>query len=178
MILWYMVWGLTVKSEPQMKTIYSLSLLLLVLAAGTACMSTSQAQENNKNFESILSSKNYVFVAQSANPVGARFRQLTSEYDLRVLGDSIVSYLPYFGRAYSAPIDPTKSALVFTSTDFDYQQTSRNKGGWIVTIKPKDVQDVRQLMLTVTEKGSASLQVISTNRQQISFNGYIEPRNN
>lgn len=159
-----------------MKTIYSLSLVLLVLAAGTACISTSQAQENSKNFESILSSKNYTFIAQSANPVGARFRQLTSEYDLRVLGDSIVSYLPYFGRAYSAPIDPTKSSLQFTSTDFDYEQTTRSKGGWVIMIKPKDVQDVRQLMLTVTESGSASLQVISTNKQQISFNGYIQPR--
>ena len=161
-----------------MKTIYSLSLLLLVLAAGTACMSTSQAQENNKNFETIVSSKNYVFIAQSVNPIGGRFRQLTSEYDLRVLGDSVVSYLPYFGRAYSAPIDPTKSSLQFTSTDFDYEQTTRNKGGWVIMIKPKDVQDVRQLTLTVTETGNASLQVISTNKQQISFNGYIEPRKN
>lgn len=159
-----------------MKTIYSLSLLFLMIAGGIACISTSQAQENSKDFEGIVNSRNYVFMAQSANPVGARFRQLTAEYDLRVLGDSVVSYLPYFGRAYSAPIDPTKGGIQFTSTDFDYQQTSRNKGGWVITIKPKDVQDVRQLTLTVTETGSASLQVISTNRQQISFNGYIEPR--
>lgn len=161
-----------------MKAIYVLSLLFIVLAAGTSCVSTSQAQENNKNFESILSSKNYVFMAQSASPIGGRFRQLTSEYDLRVLGDSIVSYLPYFGRAYTAPIDPTKGGLQFTSTDFDYQQTARNKGGWVIMIKPKDVQEVRQLTLTVTQSGSASLQVISTNRQQISFNGYIQPRDN
>lgn len=161
-----------------MKTIYGLSLLFLVIATGTACMSTSQAQENTKDFESIVNSRNYVFVAQSANPVGARFRQLTSEYDFRVLGDSVVSFLPYFGRAYSAPIDPTKGGIQFTSTDFEYSHETRSKGGWVVTIKPRDVQDVRQVTLTVMEKGSASLQVISTNRQQISFNGYVEARKN
>lgn len=138
-------------------------------------MSASQAQEsNNQNFETIVTSKNYVFVAQSANPMGFRMRQLTSEYDLRVLGDSIVSFLPYFGRAYSAPIDPTQGGLDFTSTDFEYEQAARKKGGWIITIKPKDVREVRQLTLTVTESGSASLQVIPTNRQQISFNGYVK----
>jgi hypothetical protein len=93
-----------------------------------------------------------------------------------VLGDSIVSFLPYFGRAYSAPLDPTKGGIQFTSTDFEYDQTARNKGGWIINIKPRDVQDVRQLTLTVTQSGSASLQVISTNRQGISFNGRIEPK--
>lgn len=145
------------------------------MAAGTACMSTSQAQEN-RNVEGILNSKNYIFIAQSASPVGGRFRQLTAEYDLRVLGDSVVSFLPYFGRAYSAPVDPTKGGIQFTSTDFEYEQTARNKGGWIINIKPRDVQDVRQLTLTVTQSGSASLQVISANRQGISFNGRIEPK--
>lgn len=159
-----------------MKTIYSLSLLLIVIAAATSCIGTSQAQENSKDFEGIVNSRNYIFVAQSVNPIGGRFRQLTSEYDLRVLGDSVVSFLPYFGRAYSAPIDPTQSSLHFTSTDFEYEQAARKRGGWIVIIKPRDNREVRQLTLTVTQSGSASLQVISTNKQQISFNGYIEPR--
>ena len=159
-----------------MKTIYGLSLLLLVIATGTACSSSSRAQDSNQNYERIVNDRNYTFVAVSVQPVGGRFRQLTPEYDLRVLGDSIVAYLPYFGRAYSAPIDPTKGGIQFTSTDFDYEQSATRKGGWIIMIKPKDVQDVRQLTLNITSKGNASLQVISTNRQAISFNGRIEPR--
>ncbi len=157
-----------------MKTIYSLSMLLLALASGAACTSTSQAQDNNKNLESIISSKNYVFIAQSVTPLGGRFRQLTSDYDLRVRGDSVIAYLPYFGRAYSAPIDPTKGGVMFTSTSSEYMQTPGKKGGWNILIKPKDVQDVRQLMLSVSAGGNASLQVISTSRQTISYSGHIE----
>jgi hypothetical protein len=158
-----------------MKTIFSLVLVVLSLAIGTACGTASQAQDNNGNIENAISSKNYTFTAQSVTPLGGRYRQLTSEYDMRVLGDSVIAYLPYFGRAYSAPIDPSKGGIDFTSTNFDYTQTARKKGGWIITIKPNDVQDVRELTLTVTGNGNATLQVISNNRQSISFNGYVQP---
>ena len=159
-----------------MKTVLSLTLILLALAAGTACSSSSQTQDANANYESILSSKNYTFIAQSVTPMGGRNRQLTSEYDLRVLGDSVVSYLPYFGRAYTAPIDPSQGGIQFTSTVFEYEHVPRSNGGWIITIKPSDAKDVRQLTLTVTEKGYGTLQVISNSRQSISYNGYVQAR--
>src|SRR6185436_5082371 len=56
----------------------------------------------------LVDSQNYVFVVQSAMPLSGRVRQLTSDYDLRVTKTSVISYLPYFGRAYQAPINPTQ----------------------------------------------------------------------
>ncbi len=56
---------------------------------------------------------------------------------------------------------------------FDYTQKQNSKG-WAVTIKPKDASDVQQLYLDIFDNGRATLQVISTNRQNISFDGYIE----
>lgn len=159
-----------------MKTVFSLAFILLALAAGTACSSSSQAQDGNANYESIIGSKNYTFIAQSVTPLGGRNRQLTSDYDLRVLGDSVVSYLPYFGRAYSAPVNPNEGGIQFTSTQFEYQTVPRSKGGWIITIKPTDAKDVREMNLTVTSKGYATLNVISNNRQSISYNGYVQAR--
>ncbi|HYE55276.1 MAG TPA: DUF4251 domain-containing protein [Chitinophagaceae bacterium] len=151
-----------------MKPVYML-LFLLGLAF------TSQAQET-KDIKNVIDSKNYVFTAQSATPIGGRYRQLTSDYDLRIVGDSVVAFLPYFGRAFSAPMDPSRGGIQFTSTDFGYEQTDRRKGGWIISIKPKDVQDVRELTLSVTESGRATLQVLSNSRQSISFNGYVAAR--
>jgi len=159
-----------------MKTIYSLALAVMCLALATACGTTSQMQENNTTVENAVLSKNYIFTAQSVTPLGGRYRQLTSDYDLRVLGDSVVAYLPYFGRAYSAPIDPTNGGINFTSTNFDYEQGVRTKGGWIVTIRPHDARDVRELTLTIATGGNATLQVISNNRQSISFSGYVHSR--
>jgi hypothetical protein len=105
-----------------------------------------------------------------------RSRQLTSDYDVKVAKDSIISYLPYFGRAYTAPLDPTRGGIQFKSKDFEYTISNKRKGGWDILIKPKDVDDVRQLSLMISEDGYGSLQVLSNNRQPIIFNGYVTAR--
>jgi|SRR5882757_1320131 len=129
--------------------------------------------EKTAAIKNLVDSQNYVFKAQSAMPMSGRTRQLTSDYDLKVTHSQVVSYLPYFGRAYTAPIDPSQGGIQFTSKDFDYSVVARKKGGWDIQIKPKDYRDVQQLSLSISENGYATLQVTSTNRQAISFNGYI-----
>lgn len=84
--------------------------------------------------------------------------------------------MPYFGRAFVAPMNPSEGGIRFTSTDFNYTVKDRKKGGWDIAILPKDAKDVRQMLLSVTESGYGSLQVISNNRQQISYNGYLMER--
>jgi hypothetical protein len=159
-----------------MKTmIAKASLLALSAMAFTMTSRAQNAKDNDKAAatKQLIEAKQYVFIAQSAMPLSGRVRQLTPDYDLKVKKDTIVSWLPYFGRAYSAPMDPTQGGIQFTSTSFQYTVTPRKKGGWDISIKPGDARDVQQMQLSVSETGYASLQVISVNRQAISFNGYI-----
>lgn len=156
------------------------ALLFLSLTAipGWNILSAQQAKKEKQapkdnGIEKKVQDKQYTFIAQSASPMRGSIRQLSPGYDLRVAGDSVIAYLPYFGRAYTAPDNLTGGGIKFTSIKADYQVKARNKGGWDITIKPKDASDVQQLNLTVFQNGSASLQVTTTNRQPISFNGYI-----
>lgn len=138
---------------------------------------TAQNKKDKKaQIKSIVEAQNYVFKAQSALPTSGATRQLTSDYDLRISKDTIFSDLPYFGRAYTAPLNPSEGPLRFTSTDFQYTVTNRKKGGWDVIITPKDVQDPRQINMSIFDNGTASVIVTSYNRQPISFNGYITAR--
>ena len=144
-------------------------LLLLLLGARS-----SFAQETKKTtVEQAIQSKQFIFKAQTAFPMRGGMRQLTSEYDLKVNGDTLTAYLPYFGRAYVAPIDPTKGGIQFTSTQNNYTLKVRKKNSEI-NIVPKNIQEVRQLHLNISPNGNASLQVISNNRDPITFNGYVE----
>ena len=149
--------------------------LLLVIALTGAIAAYAQKDKTDKvaEIKNLVESQRYVFRAQSAMPMSGQTRQLTSEYDLKVTKDTIVSYLPYFGRAYTAPVDPSQGGIQFTSTLFEYTIAPHKKGGWDVAIKPKDNRDVQQMMLNISEAGYASLQVTSINRQPISFSGYI-----
>ena len=139
--------------------------------------STAQKNKGNKDseiFKNMLESKHFDFVAQTVTPLRGQFRNLTSLYDVSVSNDSLVSYLPYFGRAYTAPLNPTESGLDFTSTNFSYSITPHKKSGWYVVLKPKDNTAVQQFTFTIYNNGTASLNVISTSRDAISFNGYIQ----
>ena len=137
------------------------------------------AQKNKKNdaqkiaFKNMVDSQHFVFQAQTVTPLRGNFRNLTSLYDVRVTKDSLISYLPYFGQAYTAPIDQTKSSLDFTSASFSYSVSPHKKDGWNITIKPKDKSQIQQYIFTVFNNGKASLSIISTSKDQISFNGYI-----
>lgn len=159
------------------KTYKSLLLLGLFTIVGFYT-SFGQSKDDKKQKEyteihNLVNSKNYVFVAQTVLPIGGRSINLTSPYNLKVSGDTVVSDLPYFGRAFVAPIDPSEAGIQFTSTNFNYNLKERKKGGWDIAILPKDTKDVRQMTLNVTEGGYGTLQVISNNKQQISYNGYI-----
>jgi hypothetical protein len=142
-----------------------------------AVFSLAHAQQKETVIKKHMEAKSYVFIAQSVSPMRGSMRQLTPEYDLRISPDSIIAWLPYFGRAYSAPLNSSEGGIKFTSTNFNYTVVNRNKGGWDIKIKTKDVTDINQLFLTVFANGSASLQVISNNRDPISFSGYISGKN-
>lgn len=153
------------------KAMLILSMLVIIQNNGYGQDSASRSTIQNK-----IAEKEFVFEAQTILPQRGATRQLTSYYFLQVSKDTVVSDLPYFGRAYSAPINPSEGGIRFTSTSFEYNMKDSKKGGWGILIKPKDVNDVQQLQLNVFDNGRASLQVISNNRQPISFDGLITER--
>lgn len=124
--------------------------------------------------KNLVDSQQYVFYAQYVNPMSGRQRFLTTEYTVRVTKDTISCDLPYFGRAYSAPINPGDGGGIrFTSTKFEYKVTPRKKAGWDITIIPTDNREVQRMVINIFDNGKANLQVTNTNRQPISFNGYV-----
>jgi len=153
---------------------------LLFIAAGIPFFLHAQSSKADKAaarraaIRQLVESQHYDFKAQTAMPLSGSTRQLTTgDYDLKVTKEAIVSYLPFFGRAYTAPMDPSKGGIQFTSKDFNYSITDGKKGGWDVQITPKDYGDVQRLSLSISEDGYANLQVTSTSRQAISFYGTI-----
>ncbi|SDC07871.1 DUF4251 domain-containing protein [Niabella drilacis] len=170
-----------------MKTIHhSLLILLSAMVIYSSCTSQKQAANTSAAVSEALTAQQYTFVARSVFPTeDSRFNprvllpnasnlyQLTSRYDVRVTPDSVIAYLPFFGRSYTAPTDPSKGGIKFTSTKFDYRKTQR-KSNYEIEIIPKDNNEVRSLYLTITPAGFASLRVLSLNKTPISFNGEIE----
>ena len=121
-----------------------------------------------------IDKKQFTFIAESVTPLRGNTSFLTSAYDVYVRLDSVIAYLPYFGRATSAPLNPTEGGIKFTSTRFSYSADKVNSYRWDIIIKPLDVRDVQQLSLTIFDNGKASLLVSGNTRDPITFEGRIK----
>lgn len=168
-----------------MKTLKNLIFIFLALFAFSA-----NAQTDKATTTKIVEEKNYTFVATSAMPLnntdinnilsrmpgntgGGNINLSGSSYDVRITPDSIIAYLPYYGRAYTAPLNRDDNGFKFTSKDFAYTSKKRKKGGWEVLMNTKDTKDSPRLTLTISENGYGSLIITSNNKQSITYNGYL-----
>ncbi|VAW16999.1 hypothetical protein MNBD_BACTEROID01-1988 [hydrothermal vent metagenome] len=120
----------------------------------------------------IITSRDYIFYARQANPLGGSPINLTSEYTLQVKGDTIESFLPFYGVAYRAELHG-EGGIKFNTTAKNYK-VKEKKGRYEVSIKVNAPNDDYRLYLVVTSSGYATLNVNCNNRQSISFNGIIK----
>ena len=150
--------------------------LISIFTIALLATGSLQAQDKSDNpIQNAIEAKQYTFKARTVMPSSGVTRPLNSDYDFTISHDSAISYLPYFGRAYQAPIGKTDNGLNFTSTDFSYKVTETKKGGWMIQIRPKDANDVQIVSINVSKNGYGTLHVNSRNRQAISYTGKVEP---
>lgn len=167
-----------------MKIKVVIKILLFTLPALTVFANIANAQ-NSKNISNgskatitkeFIDSPNFVFIPQFVFPLRGGSRRLTSYYDLQVTKDSIISYLPYFGRAYTAPLNSSDIGFDFSSTNFQYKASPGKKGGWNILIRPANKENVQEMALDVFDNSSATLRINGVNRDPISFQGYVTSR--
>ena len=167
------------------KILIYLPILGLILFA--SCSSQKKLNTSNDvDYNQLVEHQEFTFIAQTVLPTedsrfsprlmfpnGNNLYQLSSGYDVKITKDTVVAYLPFYGRSFVAPIDPSKGGIQFTSTNFDIKKSIRKKNHEI-TITPKDVNDIRSIQISITPSGYAFTQVLSLNRTPISFNGIIK----
>lgn len=125
-----------------------------------------------EEIKNIVESKNFVFDARNANPMKGRSVTLTSDYDVRVTNDSIFSYLPYYGVAYTASYGGTDSPMIF-DVPFETCTQEKAKNGYMVKIEAKNKNDRLTYTFHISETGTTNLNVSSMNRQSITYYGEI-----
>lgn len=149
------------------------------------------AQTNKETTVKIIGEKDYTFVANSAIPMsnmdvsqilsrmpgsqgGGMINLTGSQYDFKVTKDSVVAYLPYYGRSFSPPLNPNEGGIKFTSKDFSYNETKNKRGNYTIQINTKDLKRENfRLTLSITPNGYATLIASGYNKQPITFNGYL-----
>ena len=158
-----------------------ISVCVIACVLFASCLTQKEKAANRESIKQALEDNNFTFVAQQVSPlrgniVSPRLLQLDGSYNLKVSKDTIDCYLPYFGVAQRVDYGTRDTGLQFVTTDFSYDKKLGKKGGYEITIIPRNSDKTRQLFLTISESGSATLNVLSYNRDAISFNGVIEAK--
>lgn len=101
-----------------MKTRKQILMLLLVMLAGIPTLSAQTKKEKKEQkkeaVRQLIVSEDYKIDVNTAMPMRGRSIPLTSQYSLQIRNDSVFSYLPYYGRAYSVPYGGG-SGLIFNA---------------------------------------------------------------
>lgn len=121
-----------------------------------------------------VENQSYIFKAQRAVPISGRSIDIGASYYLKVSKDTISVYLPYYGRAYSAPMSNDDAGVKFTSTDFEYLISPEKKGVRDIHIKTSNNGSAYQLYLNISNGGETTLSIQDNRRQRISYYGQIE----
>lgn len=163
-----------------------------IFAAALAFVSVNAlAQTDKATTAKIVEAKTYTFVARSATPLnvqdisaimsrmpgnmqGGTINLNETYYEVKVTPDSVVAFLPYYGRSFTAPIGQNEGGIKFNSKKFEYKSTKGRKRGWDIVIDTKDAKENYRLALNIGDEGYATLSLNSNAKQSITYQGYLK----
>ena len=131
-----------------------------------AARAAEQAAKVNK----ALKERKYKIDVERMYSIRGGSKTLSYGYSVEVRNDSLISYLPYFGRAYSVPYGGGKG-LTFSERIGSYQEYQKGNGLRHIEIGLRNDEDTYLYTIEVYENGSSSISVQSRQRENISYSG-------
>ena len=116
-------------------------------------------EQKAKEIKEMIENGRFTIEVDRALPMGGRTVHLTTPYSLEMRGDSAISYLPYFGRAYSLPYGGG-DGMRFEESITDYQSTFDKKGTARIKFVARTKEDTFRFDVQVFSNGSAKRRLI------------------
>lgn len=121
-----------------------------------------------------IDSGRYRIQVNRALPFQGGAVNLTTLYALELRGDSVISYLPYFGRAYSLPYGGGEG-MNFETVVSDYHVSYDKKKAARIQFKTRTKEEQYTFRLRIFPGGSATIDVTPVNKQSIRYQGDLTP---
>ena len=162
-----------------MKPLRLIVLLCLVVASacGIVRKTPQEKQAEARRIQEMLDARNYTIDIGYMIPLRGSGKPV-SIHSIRVAGDTLTSYLPYFGEARMVPYGGGKG-LNFEEKIASYSDSGSSVDSGAsaekrtITIAVKNEEDSYVFTLTVFEGGDTHIHVHSVNRDDISYHGTL-----
>lgn len=149
--------------------------LALVMLSGCATSEerATRAAEQAAKVKTALTERNYKISIDRMYPMKGGSKTVSYGYSVEVRNDSLISYLPYFGRAYNVPYGGGKG-LNFSERIGSYEEALMKNGKHHIEIGVTNEEDTYLYTIDVFDNGNSSVAVQSRQREPISYSGRIE----
>ena len=123
--------------------------------------------------KSALNNREYKIAIDRMYPMRGSSRSVSFGYSVEVRNDSLISYLPYFGRAYNVPYGGGKG-LNFSAPIGSYQEYMKRNGQRHIVIGVTNEEDTYLYTIDVFDNGNSSVEVRARERERISYSGNVD----
>lgn len=155
--------------------VWMLGIGLLLGGQSLSAQSKQEKKEaKEKAVKEQIESGHFRIQVDRAIPAAGRAVNLTTLYSLELRGDSVMAYLPYFGRAYSLPYGGGEG-MSFEAPASEYELTYDKKEAARIRFKARTDEDLYTFNLRVFPGGSATINVIPVHKQAIQYQGELIP---
>ena len=153
----------------------ALALVMLLLASCGTGNRLARAEREARiasQVEAALDARQYTIAVDWMRPLGGMPRHVNSDYELKVNGDEMDSYLPYVGEAYRLPYGGGKG-LNFKAAIYNYTLLPSGDKCYLIEFDVENEEDVFHYRINVFTNGKAIIDVWARDRDSISFQGEL-----
>lgn len=152
------------------------SVLLLSCATGqTASEKAAAARQLQDQIEDSIAQHTFKIAVDYVNPLRMPPKHLATGYSVALRGDTVESWLPYFGVAQRADItDNSSSPLIFKERAENLTVKKGRKGAYDIVFATRHRSEYLEYRLSIFPNGSATVDVTSSDRDAISFSGQMD----
>ena len=153
-------------------------IVLAVLAVSCTTVKLTPEEKNAikaaqiQQIDSMVTGRHFGVEVDAVFPQRGPMKRLNYDYGIQVHGDTLRSYLPYFGRAYQVPYGGGKG-LDFEDPIKRWTIKDGKNGQKQLTIWVENSEDAYVYTLKVYAGGNVDLTVDSRQRERIRFTGKI-----
>ena len=149
--------------------------VLLLMACATTKQQADQREQKARQVAEAIQRRHLRVDVSSMNTLRYGSHNITSDFYLELRGDTLVSYLPFFGQAYhSAAYGSPTQGLNFTSAVEELTETHHKRGMTRLEFLVRSDEDRYQYRLEIFPNGQTYIHVHGLSRDPVSFYGMCE----
>ena len=154
-------------------------LLLVLSIAFVSCVTLQERAERKELMkkavaEAVAKRQLHIDIT-SMNTMRYGSRTVTPDFYLELKGDTVRSYLPYFGQAYQSSMMSPSQGLNFETKAIGMKVSQPKKNLSRIEIDMRTDEDTYYYVVELYDSGQAYIHVRSQHRDPISFDGSFVP---